>query len=410
MKSIYSLALCFMALSTIICARTLEDVRAGSKFGGIRGTVTAQIKTDNLPEYKASAADQTAFLAVCKTVASVFARHPLMAAPRGFNAYNTVMIPSLEYSSAVLATNGMPLIADCSLTMRDFGDDGKGGYHESISTSAGVVVHINSLMLVFSGMHIYNEGAGDDLFYQPKKTGTFNGHPRYHDVDSMIVLNASKKPLWLPVSAEEFITVHIRRTEAERDKTLAGMKGPLSPKEIVDSGKAEREKAFTEAYLMLKKTNPKEAEQAKKEFNEAEKQFAKEAASHKESGDDIRAQNQKIYDDRIAALKRELTALSALQRKAQAVFVGESDEHPSGLGSPTDENARHIVRVNRDYFNDGLPRSAVRLLIITFSINGGYADTSAFDTEQEDHTLEDFIAADLAATLDWKKIFSVAGI
>ncbi|MCU0847465.1 MAG: hypothetical protein MUD12_06215 [Spirochaetes bacterium] len=382
--------------------KTVEETRSRSKYGNHPGAFKKKQFTESLRLYGASPADTVPFMNKLKAVETLFASHRLLSNLKGYNAYGSMGVYRPEEYSNFFT--GRPLVGKYSIVVHEFGS-GPGGKPAETITSAGVVsIEFNGMRGLFEGQAIYTSGIGTDLYYQPERIGTFRGHSVYNSNRHIIFMNASSRPMWVPVSSEEFIGICIKRTEAERDETMKELKGKtLGPKEIVSKGKAERQKSFNEAYLMLKKMNPAEAEKAKREFEENEKRFAEEASSRNETSDDIRSQHKKMYDDRIAGLRAELASLSQSRKKAPAVFAGESEDRPSGLG---DGDGKPVVRINREYFTDGKPRGAVRCISVKYGIHGQY-NPDEFDWTHEGDSMEAAVILEFHSTIDWKSIASL---
>ncbi len=408
--STHKISFAFMAIlfSISVCgAVTIEEARSKSKWGNNPGIFKSIRQTDQLSSYRASAAETAVFMNKLTAIESLLAKHPSMINPRGYNAYGTIRVTEQEDDATLSMKTAVPLTGNYVLRVHEFGTGPGGKAAESRIGYPTMVIRLNDFSNLFDGMRIYTSGFGSDIYYAPRKTGSYRGHTRYNENNDILLMTSSSAPLWIPVSAEEFITILIRRTEAARDEDMKELNSKdLSPQDIYRKGKAERLKAFNEAYAMLKKMNPAEAEKAKKEFEENEKRYAEEAATHRESSDELRATQKKLYDDRIAALRAELASLTPAQKKAQAVFAGESEEHPSGLGSPGDENARPVVRVNRSYFNDGRSRTAVRCITVKYNIHGQNSPEK-FDWTHENSSVEAAVIINLYSTIDWKSIESL---
>ncbi len=386
---------------------SVVGLRKQSQFGDVPGAMKKRVNKKDLGATGATEAETAAILGKFAALEAVFAKHPLVNKPIGYNTYvETYAHPPIEGFS-IGPKLPAPLSGWVRLTVKDFGVGEGGKMAESQIGAPIMLLYVNYILPVFESLRIYLHGPGSDMFYAPKKLGEIGGFTIYNEFVSTYFITTSKQPLWKPVTQEEWILNLIVRIEAQRDQEQGELAGKdLAPTDIVNNGREERRKAFEQAYQMLRQHNPAEAEKAKREFEQEEKKYAEEAKVHPEqNSDELRAKIKKKYDDLIAQLKAELAAIPAKKRKDPAFYVGERKNHLSGLGAPNELNPRAIVRINYDYFNDGKPRQAVRCLTLRYNIHG-VRDPRNTDFKNTP-TLESAVIYEVQQSFDWKAVLAV---
>ncbi len=386
---------------------SVAGMRKLSKYGNVPGAMKKTVYLKSLPLTGATEAEKTAILGKFAALEAAFARHPLVNKPMGYNAHvETVAHPPIEKFS-IGPDQPAPLSGWTRLTIKQFGDGEGGRMTEAKMGSPIMLFYVNYILPLFDFHRIYRDGPGDDFFYLPKKLGSHQGFTIYNDNDNTYFITTSRNELGIPVTREEWIRTSIARTEAARDKHLQELsEGPVAPKEIVEEGREERRRAFEEAYQLLKKHNPAEAEKAKREFEAGEKQHAEEAAKNPiKDGEQVRAKYRKLYADQLAALNAQLKGLSPAARKEPAVYVGEGPKNAAGLAMTKNAEGRPVVRINYNYFHDGKPRQAVRCLTLRYNIGGVRAPEQADFTHKPG--LDNAVIVDLHTSLDWAAITAV---
>lgn len=397
-----------MILHAQVSPGPLELIRKARKFGRVPGALKTSVDHKALTATRATSAESTAFLGKLAALGAVLTRHGLVNKPVGYNTYvDTFLHPPVE-KFTIGDRQPSPLSGWVRLTVKQFSEGEGGKLAETIVGPPTMIVFINYLEPLFESHRIFLRGPGDELFYAPKKVGENQGFTLYNDDENTFFVTTSKNALWLPVSREEWIRNSMLRVEASRDehqKELADK--PVAPKEIVDEGREERRKAFEEAYQMLRKHNPAEAEKAKREFEASEKKYAEEAATHPvQSGEQVRELSRKKYNALLASLKAQLDGLSATARQEPAIYVGESDENPAGLGTEKDPGARAVVRINTQFFRDQKPRHAVRCLTMRYNV-GGSRRPDLLHYGRSTDQLEFAVFVELHKTFDWKAVMAL---
>jgi hypothetical protein len=100
----------------------------------------------------------------------------------------------------------------------------------------------------------------------------------------------------------------------------------------------------------------------------------------------------------VAALDQELVGLSPSERAAPA-YCCNSTTHPSGRMAATDQHARMVVRLNKDFFDAALDAGAFQLLVVGTALQ--------YDREYGGNTAEPAgrqLFADVQGGLDWKAL------
>jgi len=100
----------------------------------------------------------------------------------------------------------------------------------------------------------------------------------------------------------------------------------------------------------------------------------------------------------VAALDQELAALSPAERAATA-YCCNGTAHPSGRMAATDQHARMVVRLNKDFFDPTLEGGAFQLLVVGSALE--------YDQEYGGNTAQPAarqLFADVQDGLDWKAL------
>jgi hypothetical protein len=170
-------------------------------------------------------------------------------------------------------------------------------------------------------------------FSQPKPAGQFDGFPVYRDDSSneFIILSNTGKPMWLPLSREEYLQICIKGIEKE----LADEKAEL----------AKSRSDITPEQLAL--LSPKDRAEIEKLL----------------SGDT--ALN--ILEQRLKLHREALARMAPEERAAQAQYGDSGSSDPlapqlvqfkkQGIGSA-------YVKVNPNWFDPSRPRSDIQLIIV----------------------------------------------
>ena len=204
---------------------------------------------------------------------------------------------------------------------------------------------------IWNGGPQLNLADGRKVAYAPKEWGHVGGVTLYlnqRDRDELyIFVTKGSRPLWIPVTREQYLSAAIRKLEtdeakggpderlaelaAEEKRVIENMGSSPEGRETLNSIKQER------AGLMEEK--------------------ARIEKDRKEHGDPV-----------IDPLRSQLQALSPAERASQA-WVDRPSEPlvPAGTGRP-------LVAFNPDYFDRSRPRSDIQLIVVGLNFGGQKLD------------------------------------
>jgi hypothetical protein len=184
-----------------------------------------------------------------------------------------------------------------------------------------------------------------EIFYQPSAVGEAQGHRIYRDRRGMefVILTRGQRPVWTPLTQEEFLTLSMRSTESQL-------------KELRDSGLGEQEPA-------------------------------------------------KLLVARLARHKAVLAAMSPAQRGAQAMYLRNENLREPDLAPKGSEEARPLVVVNPEWFDPSLPKSAIQLISVTFEYGPSFDPDDP--KPGDDGSVEALRLWEMRRTIDWSSISSL---
>jgi hypothetical protein len=205
------------------------------------------------------------------------------------------------------------------------------------------------------------QAAGVTLYYASSPS------PQSHEVTAAIYFAKRDRPLWVPVTREQFLQYRIQDREgevarqAEADKKLAPC--DKAYKDWI-SGAEERRKTTEENYQKLKKTAPAEAERYRADMEKMEAempaQFKKIQATCEA---DRRQRAEHPADPVLETYRAELAGMTPAERASQAWTRGAYD-YPSPFVPANTKGARPVVRFNPDYFDLSRPRTDIQLITV----------------------------------------------
>jgi hypothetical protein len=174
------------------------------------------------------------------------------------------------------------------------------------------------------------------LFYEPKPAGQINGFPLYRTSQSreIIVLSSTGKPLWFPLTRQEYIQLRIQGIEKE----LAEAKLELSKNRL---------KINSNELALL----------SPKDRAEIEKVLTNDSAVE-------------LHKKRLQLHQEALARMSPQDLAAQAQHGNPGDENYLGPDlAPIGKEGigRPYVKVNPDWLNPSRPRTDIQLIIVGFS-------------------------------------------
>jgi hypothetical protein len=271
------------------------------------------------------------------------------------------------------------------------GEDGKPT--TSIETANSFSMYINNpLKLV--GMPIL-----DDIYLQPVKREGLPNYSVYEtDRGEIGVLTNIKRPLYVPVSQEEYIKCMIKECRKQIDEASTEKQEDGANKSIrerFDEEKEQRHKDFEKAYSELLKVDVNAAEELKKTFKETEKTLSQEIYSNEDytvSKSDIIDSGNKIWEEKIEALNKELNSLSPAERKQQAFYSNSvSEVSASGLVPKDYAGAEPLIRINKELFDLSKPQSEIQLIVFS----GSELIPSLYKDGKDAYNLEKWIFVEL---------------
>jgi len=200
-----------------------------------------------------------------------------------------------------------------------------------------------------------------DIYPCPKKVDTFYGTDVYiTDREEVTIFNYSGKPVFLPVSQEEFIQTLIRYWKSKIEADESENQDYLAENENFNSKEAlkQRDEEMELAYRELLKYDKQAAEELKKEFEEVKKL----AAEYMEETNIGEVMSGSVSFDReqITKLEQELAEMSSYERKRQAFYslaALENFDNVSGLLPESHKNnGDALVRINPQLVDDNIDK------------------------------------------------------
>jgi hypothetical protein len=227
-----------------------------------------------------------------------------------------------------------------------------------------------------AGEPAFEKHNGHEMRWLPEAIGQAAGvtmyyagppSPQFHDVPAAIYFAIKNRPLWVPVTREQFLQdmIHDREGEVAR-QAEADKKLPACDKAYKDwiSGAEERRKTTEENYQRLKKTNPAEAERFRADMEKTEAEMP--AAFKKIQATceaDRRQRAEHTADPELERLRAELAGMTPAERGSQA-WTQKAFDYPSPFVPANTKGARPVVRFNPDYFDLSRPRTDIQLITV----------------------------------------------
>lgn len=290
-------------------------------------------------------------------IVDVFRAAKPIAPPHG---YKVAMAASMcvEYS----CPKGAPATAELSVIMRPYLRNTSTGVISKVALKydgAGMDVEINRPRIAWRA---YDRQ--DQLYIEPTVTGHVAGYPVYEH--RYLVLTKNRRPLYIPMSEEQFIRNCIAKEKSTLTDTRETIAKGSPLQQWLESSKAGRA-GFMEGNAIVARTDPAKARQQRDEYErgmaETERMLrAQEAAN---TGAITGAATQE--SSTLAALQAELDGLSAEERSAPAYLPTgrNSSTRASGLMSrPDGDNTQMLIQPNPQFFDSTLPPTAVQIIAI----------------------------------------------
>ena len=189
-----------------------------------------------------------------------------------------------------------------------------------------------------------------DVYPCPQMIAEFHGHPIYAtNREEVTIINFSDKPLFVPVSQEDFIDLVVLYWEQKiKAETIARADYLANISKQNSNEETQRQQAdFEQAYNQLLQYDKTAAADLKKTFEEV-------MAMNLNQTNDAAVYDSAISyaQTQIIRLNEELAAMSPSERKRQGVYsvqAYESFNNASGLVPPTHKaSGDALVRINPD--------------------------------------------------------------
>jgi hypothetical protein len=211
--------------------------------------------------------------------------------------------------------------------------------------------HFNDPGSLWNGGPQLNLSDGREVACTPKEWGQVGGVTLYlnqRDRDELyIFLTKGSRPLWIPVTREQYLSAAIRKLEA--DAARGGPDEQLA--ELAAEEKRVREN------LGSSEEGQETLQSIKQERAGLMAEKARMEADRKEHGDPV-----------IDPLRSQLQTLNAEERASQA-WVDRPFEPLVPIGA-----GRSLVVFNPDYFDRSRPRSDIQLIVVGLNFGGQNLD------------------------------------
>jgi hypothetical protein len=176
------------------------------------GKAAIYVNTGNTRIYKLAPAAATAYHQNLHRLVDLLLAQPTLHHPRGVEPKGLLQ--------AIEAPPGptVPIRSFGTVYFHDYVER-QGKPNCDAFTAIGMTVFVNCPWAEFDILYgsDWHDSQGRRIFDEPRKVGEIQGFPLYRDAkgDETLILTRSSKPLWLPLSQEEFIKAWIRRMEKE---------------------------------------------------------------------------------------------------------------------------------------------------------------------------------------------------
>lgn len=343
-----------------------------------------------------------AFVANLNRILSIFESCALLNPPRG------LQIEGAAFSSVrkVFAEKGPRLEAIIEISAFAYAADEKGSPGKFAESGDSLTLHINNPTVLVGAPVL------EDIYVQPARTADFHGHPvNETGRGEVAVLTAITRPLYVPVSREDFIKASIRYWQQKLKESAsegAEAVADRSSRQEFELGRGQRRKDFEDAYAVLKKADRAAAEEFRKTFEETERELEREMAGNKDysvSKKEVLAEADALHSRKIRELREELAALSSKEKSAQAYYSsGQREVNASGLVPSDHPGAEALIRINRELFDASRPQSDVQLVILDWHD----LKPMAYAGDKKGFDLQKWLLAELCKRDDvWRPIINM---
>ncbi len=253
------------------------------------------------------------------------------------------------------------------------------------------------------------EYISEDFYFEPKTIGSIAGCPMYDN--GVVVATLNNTPLFIPLTQKEYIEKIILLHEMDVKKSQDFLNNEVANlPETLKKEAEEREKNFKESYNILKETDPAKAEEFKKEYetalieiNAAMKEEAENKDEYEKGINEGIAQHKEI----INKLKAELEVMTDSEKNSQAYYLMNEEGKTSMLADKNTEGVRGLVKINKNIYNNKLPKSVVQLIIVHCDIHGESNINQVSDMQKD--KIEVKKIQELYNQINWENIFKLLG-
>jgi hypothetical protein len=239
--------------------------------------------------------------------------------------------------------------------------------------TASVTVHVwaNFPEALYAGADQSPVLEDDDgpMYAAPPSKGTIDGFPDYEARSTrsrFVVVTASKRPLWLPVTQERVVQGELKKAKADLASVERGATAMASAYQEWLAGKAERKRQREEMVRQLIQQMPQEAARLRAQAKEME-------AAEEQVGEQLKASegtNQAMGDQMlaqaragVAGLEAELAALTP-QDRAKPLFIGPSGTRLPASAATQPAGSFALIAPNPEFLDPTLPKTAIQVLIV----------------------------------------------
>lgn len=292
-----------------------------------------------------------------KSMIDVFRAAAPLRPPHG---YRVVVAGGLcvDYSCPA----GAPATAEMSVLMHPFLRNNTTGVISQAGLKfdgVSIDVELNEPRIAW---HAYDAQA--HLFLEPQITSHVAGYPVYEH--RYLVMMKNPRPLYVPLSQEEFIRGRIAREKAllgDTKQTIA--KG--SPLQQWLANKKAAMEGFAQGNAIVAQTDPEKAKKQREDFQRGMDETERALRDQESQNTGALTDASNGESNAIRQLEAELAGLSPKERAAPAYLpTGRNRSiRASGLASgPDGANTQMLIVPNPNFFDPKLPRTAIQVIAI----------------------------------------------
>jgi hypothetical protein len=341
-------------------------------------TLTTEFSAAAQRDFGATPQQTSALSARLATLAEVIHGAPVFNPLRGFEARVLARFHPFDAWWSASTTCGpgdascqrVPLMAELVVTLFDF-------FHLSnavppkimtfVEINSDALFHINVQELALPRAATIVDRLPDrrPVSLKPIEVGRVAGFPIYKsspgDNEAHLIFT-NGRPVWVPVTREQFITTVIRAREQDVEKQRAEVEKLKKAEKERIAGKEQRVRELEKTYEQIEKDPVK---------RQTMLQDALKAAA---LADETMAKSMAQLDGKVGEMKHllldapraELQRMSPEERVSTAWYRGAGDAS-SGLVPAGTPGAREVVTLNLDYFDTMRPRSDIQLIAVTLN-------------------------------------------